>query len=66
MRYVYMDNGATSFPKAPGVAESMSDYILNVGTTLIEELTVHLLKLKTYYETRSSYVNCSVLISLKM
>lgn len=28
---VYMDNAATSFPKAPGVAESMSDYILNVG-----------------------------------
>ena len=34
MRYVYMDNGATSFPKAPGVAESMSDYILNVGTNV--------------------------------
>jgi cysteine desulfurase family protein len=29
-----MDNGATSFPKAPGVAESMSDYILNVGTNV--------------------------------
>lgn len=34
MRYVYLDNGATSFPKAPGVAESMSDYILNVGTNV--------------------------------
>ena len=34
MRYVYMDNGATSFPKAPGVAESMADYILNVGTNV--------------------------------
>lgn len=31
MRYIYLDNGATSFPKAPGVAESMADYILNVG-----------------------------------
>lgn len=31
MKYVYLDNGATSFPKAPGVAESMADYILNVG-----------------------------------
>ena len=28
---VYFDNAATSFPKAPGVAESMSNYILNVG-----------------------------------
>ncbi len=34
MRYVYLDNGATSFPKAPGVAESISDYILNVGTNV--------------------------------
>ncbi len=31
MKYVYLDNGSTSFPKAPGVAESMSDYILNIG-----------------------------------
>ena len=34
MKYVYLDNGATSFPKAPGVAENMSDYILNVGTNV--------------------------------
>lgn len=34
MKYVYLDNGATSYPKAPGVAESMSDYILNVGTNV--------------------------------
>jgi len=31
LKPVYLDNAATSFPKAPGVAESMSDYILNVG-----------------------------------
>jgi len=31
MNTVYLDNAATSFPKAPGVAESMSNYILNVG-----------------------------------
>lgn len=34
MKYIYLDNGATSYPKAPGVAESMSDYILNVGTNI--------------------------------
>ncbi len=34
MNYIYLDNGATSFPKAPGVAQSMSDYILNVGTNV--------------------------------
>jgi len=31
---VYLDNGATSFPKAPGVSESMSNYILNVGSNV--------------------------------
>lgn len=34
MDYLYLDNGATSYPKAPGVAESMSNYILNVGTNV--------------------------------
>ncbi len=34
MQYIYLDNGATSYPKAPGVAESMSDYILNIGTNV--------------------------------
>lgn len=28
---VYLDNAATSFPKPPGVAKAMSDYILNIG-----------------------------------
>lgn len=31
MKRVYLDNGATSFPKAPGVVESMSSYLTNVG-----------------------------------
>jgi len=31
---VYMDNGATSFPKAPGVAEAMSGYINEVGCSV--------------------------------
>ncbi|MCF6462867.1 aminotransferase class V-fold PLP-dependent enzyme [Clostridium sp. Cult1] len=31
MKGLYLDNGATAFPKAPGVAESMSNYLLNVG-----------------------------------
>ncbi len=31
MRRVYLDNGATSFPKAPGVVESMSTYLTSVG-----------------------------------
>ena len=34
MRRVYLDNGATSFPKAPGVAESMIDYIMNNGANV--------------------------------
>jgi cysteine desulfurase family protein len=28
---VYLDNGATSFPKAPGVVESMSEFLISVG-----------------------------------
>lgn len=31
---VYMDNGATSYPKAPNVAENMASYILNNGTNV--------------------------------
>lgn len=31
---VYMDNGATSFPKAPGLAEAMADYILTNGSNV--------------------------------
>ncbi|MBK5251654.1 MAG: aminotransferase class V-fold PLP-dependent enzyme [Peptostreptococcaceae bacterium] len=33
-RSVYMDNGATSFPKAPGVAEAMNRYITEVGSSV--------------------------------
>lgn len=31
MKNVYLDNGATSFPKAPEVPEAMMNYIKNVG-----------------------------------
>lgn len=31
MKSLYLDNGATAFPKAPGVVESMSNYLLNIG-----------------------------------
>jgi cysteine desulfurase family protein len=31
---VYLDNGATSFPKAPGVAESMTNYLTNIGCNI--------------------------------
>lgn len=31
MKMIYMDNAATSFPKAPGTAESMLNYMNNVG-----------------------------------
>jgi len=53
MRYVYMDNGATSYPKAPGVAESMSDYILNIGTNINRGAYESSYKAEnTVYETR--------------
>lgn len=31
MGKIYLDNGATSFPKAPGVSESITDYLTNIG-----------------------------------
>lgn len=31
---IYLDNGATSFPKAPDVAKYMSEYILNNGSSV--------------------------------
>lgn len=34
MNRVYLDNGATSYPKAPGVADSMVDYIVNIGCNI--------------------------------
>ena len=34
MGSVYLDNGATSYPKAPGVAEAMSDFLLKVGCNI--------------------------------
>lgn len=34
MNYIYLDNASTSFPKAPTVASSMSDYITNRGINI--------------------------------
>src|SRR5574344_1243847 len=34
MQQIYLDNGATSFPKAPGVGQSMKDYIEKVGVNI--------------------------------
>ena len=31
MNGIYLDNSATSFPKAPNVGESMLNYIKNIG-----------------------------------
>lgn len=34
MEKIYLDNGASSFPKAPGVAQAMADYITNNGANV--------------------------------
>lgn len=34
LEQVYLDNGATSYPKAPNVAEAMADYLLNNGSNV--------------------------------
>lgn len=53
MNQIYLDNGATSFPKAPGVAQSISNYILNVGTNVNRGAYSASYKAEdTLYETR--------------
>jgi len=32
VRQIYLDNGATSFPKAPGVVDAMTHFLANVGS----------------------------------
>lgn len=34
IKTIYMDNGATSFPKAPGVSTAMCHYLENLGTNV--------------------------------
>ena len=34
MKYIYLDNASTTFPKAPTVASAMSDYITNRGINI--------------------------------
>lgn len=34
MKSVYLDNGATSFPKAPGVVDAMVDYMTRIGSNV--------------------------------
>ena len=34
MNQIYLDNGATSFPKAPGVGQAMKDYIEKIGVNV--------------------------------
>ena len=34
MNKIYLDNGSTSFPKAPGVGQAMADFIEKVGVNI--------------------------------
>ena len=34
MNRIYLDNGSTSFPKAPGVSKAVCDYIDNIGVNI--------------------------------
>ncbi|MCT4594263.1 MAG: aminotransferase class V-fold PLP-dependent enzyme [Anaeromicrobium sp.] len=34
MEGIYLDNGATTFPKAPGVVESIGNYLTNIGCNI--------------------------------
>ena len=34
MKRVYLDNGSTSYPKAPGVGQAVCDFIEHIGTNV--------------------------------
>lgn len=34
MKRIYLDNGSTSYPKAPGVGKAVGDFIENIGTNV--------------------------------
>lgn len=34
MKKIYLDNGATSYPKAPGIENVISDYLINCGSSV--------------------------------
>ncbi len=53
MNKVYLDNAATTFPKAPGVGEAMKAYIENVGTSIKRGVYQSALSVEeTVFETR--------------
>lgn len=53
MNRVYLDNAATTFPKAPGVGEAMKDYIENIGTSVKRGVYQSALSVEeTVFETR--------------
>lgn len=53
MKKLYLDNAATSFPKAPLVAEAITDYIKNIGSNVGRGIYENSLSAgQTVYETR--------------
>ena len=61
MKRVYLDNGSTSFPKAPGVSDAVKNFMDNVGTNVnrggYEE---------AYAAEEKSCASCSTLTSCAM
>lgn len=58
MKQIYLDNAATSFPKAPGVAESMCNYINNIGCNINRgAYSSSYSAEKTVFETREHICN---------
>ncbi|MGB3368216.1 MAG: aminotransferase class V-fold PLP-dependent enzyme [Acidaminobacteraceae bacterium] len=50
---VYLDNGATSYPKAPGVKEAISNFFDNVGSSVNRgSYDTSLAAERVVYETR--------------
>ena len=52
MMRIYLDNAATSFPKAPGVIEAMTNFLANIGTNIHRSLGKSYEAEEVVYNTR--------------
>ena len=63
MKRIYLDNAATSFPKAPGVADAVYEYLTNVGSNINRGAYQEAIEAEeTVFETRellAELFNCS-------
>lgn len=48
-KYIYLDNAATTFPKAPGVKEAVNVFLENLGQAQVEAGIHYLLNQEGFF-----------------